>query len=341
MKQRLSSYLLLLFFIPQLGGCANSYPIAKVTLHVVNQDGKPISDTKIEASFWMGRENLSAYPDKEGFVSFQSPVLGDAAFSNEQTYHPIHKPNGKDKYYTTMIRKDFGNRSANVIDGKWQPWNPTIEFVLKEKKNPIPMYVAAPYKDRILPKQNIWIGLDMKRDDWVSPYGKGEHADIEVIHQVERSDEGKYIGSNFKIRFVDQEAGCYSFHYNAENNSYRFGLKSPYSANPNADYTKELLFSEWQDPQTRKWVEKQIPDDVGYIFRTRTRLDASGSLVGAHYGKIYPPEAYLFRPWQNGTSLIRLPFYLNPTENDLNLECGIDMNLHKKSHIPFADEVSP
>ena len=133
MKQRLSSYLLLLFFIPQLGGCANSYPIAKVTLHVVNQDGKPISDTKIEASFWMGRENLSAYPDKEGFVSFQSPVLGDAAFSNEQTYHPIHKPNGKDKYYTTMIRKDFGNRSANVIDGKWQPWNPIIEFVLKDR----------------------------------------------------------------------------------------------------------------------------------------------------------------------------------------------------------------
>lgn len=331
-----------LFFLPLLiaQGCQAQHPTTTVTLHVINQEGVPVTDTEITASFLYGREDIRKWSNKDGFVTFSSPVIGYAVFSNI-VYKTWHNPNGFDKYYNTMIRRNYSFPSKNAKDGKWQPWNPTIEFVLKEKKNPIPMYVATPYKDRILPKQNTWIGLDMKKDDWVSPYGKGEHADIEVIHQVERSDEGKYIGSNFKIRFVDQEAGCYSFHYNAENNSYRFGLKSPYSANPNADYTKELLFSEWQDPQTRKWVEKQIPDDVGYIFRTRTRLDASGNLVGAHYGKIYPPEAYLFRPWEDETSFIRLPFYLNPKENDLNLECGIDMNLHKKSHIPFADEVSP
>lgn len=132
MRQFLSSCLLLLLFIPQLGGCANSYPVAKVTLHVVNQDGKPVSDTKIRAGFWMGRDNLSVYPDEEGFVSFESPVLGDGVFCNELLYHPIRNPNVKDKYYLTIFRLQYASPSKNVKAGRWQPWNPTVTMVLKE-----------------------------------------------------------------------------------------------------------------------------------------------------------------------------------------------------------------
>ena len=65
------------------GGCLAQPPVAKITLHVVNQDGQPVSDTEIEAGFFIDDGNMPQFkkwPDKNGYVSFESPVLTDAGF---------------------------------------------------------------------------------------------------------------------------------------------------------------------------------------------------------------------------------------------------------------------
>lgn len=327
-KHGILFYVLLFSLVPHWGGCASNYPIAKVSLRVIDQEGNPVSDVKIRAGFWLGYENLSAYPNEEGIVTFTSPAVADAVFSNEQNYHPIHKPNGKDKYYPTIIRKDFGNRRANVIDGKWQPWNPTIEFVLKEKKNPIPMYANERQHDEPIPSRNEWCGFDIVKNAWVNPYGAGEHADIEIYHDWDGKLGNDYMGSTLKLRFPDKEAGYYAVQYDYDERYDHVGFKSPYQAEPSKIASNELKFYETRTPGTTRLERHLFPNGTIYIFRTRTRFDAQGRLIGAHYGKIYQPASTIFNFWF-GKSRIRLPFYLNPTENDTNLEFDPERNLLK------------
>ena len=172
-----------LFFLPLLiaQGCQAQHPTTTVTLHVVNQEGVPVTDTEITASFLYGREDIRKWPNKDGFVTFSSPVIGYAVFSNV-VYKTWRNPNGFDKYYNTMIRRNYSFPSKNAKNGKWQPWNPTIEFVLKEKKNPIPMYVNNDQHNEPIPARNEWCGFDMMKNAWTKPYGLGEHADIEIYY---------------------------------------------------------------------------------------------------------------------------------------------------------------
>ncbi len=52
------------------------------------------------------------------------------------------------------------------------------------------------------------------------------------------------------------------------------------------------------------------------MFRTRTRVDKDGNLVGAHYGKI-------LGRWLSDTEyMILSDGCFNPVENDVNIEDG-------------------
>lgn len=316
--------------------CFARYPVAKITLQVVNQDNVPVTDTEITASFWEGRQDIRKWPDANGYVTFSSQVIGDAVFGNA-TYKTIRNPEITDKYYKTIFRRFYTSPSKNSKDGKWQPWNPTIKCVLFERKNPIPMYANDRETSIDIPKRNEWCGFGMAKGAWVRPYGAGEHADIEVFHAWDGKKREACTGSILKMRFPDREAGYYAFIYEHREAMYEtLRFKSPYHAVPNETYRKEITFSEKYDPKAKAWEEHFIPDDTGYIFRTRTRFDAQGRLIGAHYGKIYQPRPPMLRVW-DGKGELRLPFYLNPTENDTNLEC--ERNLLKRRH--FDDYVEP
>ena len=58
------------------------HPQAKITLRVVNQNEKPVTDTEITASFENGKADIRKKPDENGYVTFSSPVMGSAIFSN-------------------------------------------------------------------------------------------------------------------------------------------------------------------------------------------------------------------------------------------------------------------
>lgn len=308
-------------------GCLAQYPQAMVTLRVINQDGVPVTDTEITASFEDGKEDIRKWPDKNGLVTFSSPVSGSVVFSNV-VYKTIRNPNGFNRYYNNTFRYMYLHPSKNVKEGKWQPWNPTLTMVLNERINPIPMYANWKCGITPIPIRNEWIGLDMTKNEWLPPYGNGVHADVEIIHEWDGKVAAEYTGSTLRIRFPDKDAGYYAFHYEVRKMYDTVRFKSPYHALPNETYQKEMIFSEKFDPQTKKWERHLFPDGTGYIFRTRTRFDNDGQLVGAHYGKIYQPAPPIFTFWF-GTSRIHLPFYLNPTENDTNIEFDPKQNLLK------------
>ena len=321
-------------------GCAQ-HPMAKITVHAVNQDGYPITDYNIQAAFEYGEECLSAFPDKNGFVTFKSPALTYALFSMLPKFN-IRNP-GTEKYYHNIIRYEFTNFKENVIDGKWQPWNPTIELVLKERLNPIPMYATSHWNELKIPLLNAWCGFDMVVNDWVSPYGSGSHADIEVFYQWDGFDGKNYHGSTLEVRFPDEKAGYYTFQYPYnETHGHQNSFISPYHAATFNTFNPKMSFSDIVELEKEPYGERifqhvksnHMKRGTGYIFRTRTRLDENGNLIGAHYGKIYPPDNVLFRRDHKGRCFLTLRYYLNPTENDTNLEYDPKHNL-------FMDKVKP
>ena len=330
--------LFLLSFLTSLG-CARLLPKAMVTLHVVNQDGKPVSDAEITANFEGGSEDdIIKYPDKNGYVTFTSPIFGCALFAN--TIHRDRSgPLKTNKYYPTRITRTYSDIREQVQDGKWMPWNPTIKFVLFERINPIPMYALGRQEPIFIPARNKWVGFDMMKNEWMPPYGIGKHADIEMFHAWDGKARPEYTGSALTLRFPDKDAGFYTFTYEHREMVYdTWRFRSPYHADPKKTYLQEVRFFEKFNPQKKVWTRRFIPDDTGYVFRTRTRFDDQGRLIGAHYGKIYQPYPPTLLVLYDGIEF-RLPFYLNPTENDTNLECDSKRNLLKRH--PWSEEVAP
>ncbi len=188
------------------------------------------------------------------------------------------------------------------------------------------MYATDSSNTLILPRLCAWCGFDMEVNDWVSPDGKGRHADVEFFHDWDGKWGEAYNGSIFKIRFPDRAAGVYPFTFGTKEQT--CGLLSPYHADPKEVYEQKLAFVEHLEG---KWFTGgDFPKGTGYIFRTRTRFDAQGHMIGARYGKLYPSTAFLFFPWRGGYTKIRLCYYLNPTENDTNLESDPKKNLFRK-----------
>ena len=325
-KSLLVIWLLTMFQV----GCLAHPPVATVTVHAINQDGKPVTDTEIVGTFENGKIDVTKWPDENGYVTFSSPVMGTALFFNKR-YRNIRNPDGFDKYYDGTVTRDYMNPAKYAVNGKWTQWSEPVTLVLKEYINPIPMYVNGRGESFRIPARNEWCGFDMEVYDWTAPYGKGVHADLEVFHKWDGKDRTEYTGSHLTIRFPDKEAGCYPFYYEHREKYDAWRLKSPYHADIHAAYTSSLEFYEKKHPGAKRLDSHLFPNGTGYIFRTRTRFDEKGKLVGARYGKIYQPHSSLLYFWVDGAR-IRIPYYLNPTENDTNLEYDMQHNLIKQIH---------
>ncbi len=297
-----------------------------VTLHVVNQDRKPISGMEISAGFWNdAKQDAHCFikeTDESGCITFRSEVIADAEFSNK-SQHKYCQPNLK-KYYTTLIRKSYIEASKNSKDGKWQPWNPTIEMIVKEVKNPIPMYAGSYLLGKKIPKFNQWFGFDMTCNDWVKPRGKGEIADIEVYCSWEGESWDNYTAIKFKLRFPGEYAGAYLFNCDTFSS-----YPAPYYAIKEALYQSEFNYGITKDTVTGQRTYHVLKETEGLVFRTRTRVDAEGNLISAHYGRIH---AFGTSSFDKGKAkgIIRLNYYFNPIENDTNLEFDHWQNLLDK-----------
>lgn len=322
----------LLLYVSFLGtsGCFARNPIAKITLHVVNQNNTPVKDVQIVASFWGGRENIIKSPNEEGYISYLSPVLGDAVFNNI-THRTAHNPNASDKYYATCLRHDYASPSKNVSGGRWVPWNPTVKMVLKEYVNPIPMY-ATGIKNRIeLPALNQWIGFDFEQNDWIAPWGAGTFCDLEVKCTWNGIKGETYNGYQVEFRMMKPYAGMYPFV--RDNTS---GLQSPYHASASTDYQHQMVFYERRDEATNRFSSNEFDLTKGLTFRTRTKVDDRGQLQSARYGKLYGVEGRLLQHVPGKPKMsITLAYYFNPTENDTNIEFDPEHNLleHIRGHI--------
>ncbi|NLX24982.1 MAG: DUF4198 domain-containing protein, partial [Lentisphaerae bacterium] len=136
--------------------CQSPNPMGKasVTVRVVDQDGMPVSGAEVRGGFEYTDYDGDSYKvltDTNGVISASGRLMS--------IFNCIVK---KDGYYESVevLRWKEAYPNAELKYGKWQPWNPTIEIVLKEKKNPIPLIVRN-FDEAVLPLENEPVGFDL------------------------------------------------------------------------------------------------------------------------------------------------------------------------------------
>jgi len=292
-----------------LPAAALALPTAKYTLKVVDESGMPIQGANASISFM--QPNSTGWGGKTNFVSGDTDINGIYTGQGETEQYGVYGA-GAAGFYDTSF-KYTGLKSVTGILGfrRWQPWNPTLEVVLKKIKNPIAMYAYD--TDWIeLPKKGEFVGYDLIKQDWLVPYGKGLTADFSLRITSDMRSQSDYE-IDFEIAFSNEVDGIQAFDIVTNGGS---EFKSDHFA-PATGYVNSFKNKREENPKKRLMPYKK--EGRNYYFRTRCDDDMENCLYGKIYGDI-----------EFSSKSVRFTYYLNPTPGDRNVEFDTKKNLFKQ-----------
>lgn len=260
-----------------LTSCIGS-PVS-VSLKVIDDDFRPVNWAHVRYNFYSVADTTL-----HGITSFGGRDFKVWTSTVGVGYRVV-----KEGYYDTGGRLGYGSHDLTVV--------------LREKKNPIPMYA----KKLVFPKtdgtNDTWIGYDFFAGEFVPPYGNGETADIEIRRKYLYKDLSNYK-ADMEVRFPNDGDGIVKFEI--PKHRYASKFRSDYNA-PAEGYINELRFYSYRSEGHPHYTNYER--GANYYFRIRTEFDHQGDVISAYYGKIYGEL--------NSHDKIA---YLNPTPNDRNVE---------------------
>ena len=314
MKNVLFSYI---FFIKiTLLTFAITPDIATVHFEVKDERGIPVSNINIKVSTlatYMGR--FVGSPKMQTF-SLLSDTNGVAT-----CIYPCYDSHGhymvfSDNYYFESgdysFKARLSSRSAislNIVDKREMG----VPVKVWRRRNPIPMYYADSLRIRLPSDQGAW-GFDLKKADWVTPYGIGENADF--VFEINLRKEGEVMSVIGAIVFAEND-GFYEHDMMASRT-----FRSTYSADPNAKYANRREF--FESNGNGKMRQPILEEKKYIVMRTRTRVDAEGNVTHANYSQIYGPVRI------KNMELFIPAIFFNHNPNDVNLEFDFKNNLFPK-----------
>ena len=282
---------------------------ARVEFKVVDDLGLPVSGATINVFFdmvdrGMGRRIIGD-TDTNGVYVAEAKTMG-----------VLEIKVSREGYYSSTDRISFIDmgREHDVKGGRWQPWGMQKEIVLRPIKNPVA--IRTPVDWRWTREANQWIGFDLEKSAFVSPYGDGQTTDFEIYFEWDGGLGRKYSGVVKKIRFPQKFSGGYY-----EDVCSFSSFKGAYSANPEAEYVTQFEFyeKELRDPNTgivKKRDFKGFDPGKVLVVRSRCKTDDQGNLTSARY---FQMSNLQFSCGEKGVAL-RCGIVYNPVENDTNLE---------------------
>jgi hypothetical protein len=286
---------------------------AMMTFCVIDDEGHPVTEANIETGFDDPAPGQSIYNQKTD-TNGSCVVTGN---TRGGMWFRITKAD----FYQTEGNCYFRSKTPPyVVDGKWQPWNLANTVVLKPIKNPVAMYVKQ--VEAVIPVLDQSVGFDLEKGDWVVPHGTGSSSDF--VFKFSFKTKPQTYKDDFKtqmtLSFSNSKDGILDVTIPVEQFNEHSVLKLPYQAQSN-DYRSAY---EWQSTRING-KSAIIPECGDYIFRVRTKVDDSGKIISALYGKIHGSI-------ETGGYLQALPrllftYYLNPTPNDRNIEFDPEKNL--------------
>jgi len=336
---------------------------AKMTLRIVDEAGMPVSNAVPSVVFLLPKAVSNTVV--RGLSNEEGLFVAEGVSTKS-----IGGYVSKDGYYSTNFKCPRGNpadpydNASKVKDGRWLPWNPTIPVVLREIRNPIPMYATGVDFAKAFPCDKD-IGFDCEKRDWVDPHGTGEVADFivrmvamelpeQVIKEVaditaaQEAAKDRNAAARFGMDLRRIDRAYYKLVISSVDNDGGFIRKqkvkdsefvSVYEA-PEYGYTPSFETSMEKPP----YYEPPNPNDLTggeyLIFKSRIQRDSKGKIVSANYGKIYGPLEHLFSRKDN-LGALKFHYYFNPTPNDRNLEFDTSKNLYKKAkgeHVTLNDK---
>lgn len=279
-------------------------PQAKITVRVLDERRNPVSGADVRATLQKAELNPQNWgTGRDNKLAVESTGSdGEATFEG---YSDGELGGGvrKDGYYRGWWQP---YKFVQRTEDRWQPWNPTVDVVLKQIVSPIAMY--AHRVNRALPTESETSGFDLFVGDFVAPYGRGATADLTL--KLEPADSPTPREQHkLVVSFQNSKDGLVPFSPLAEARGSL--LKSPYNA-PDSGYLPRWTVTRHQ-PETGASANYD-PRKHGYFFRIRSVTDSSGKIVSANYGKIYG-------------DFMNFTYYLNPTPNDRNIEFDPKRNL--------------
>lgn len=275
----------------------------KECFRVVDIEGMPVTNANIRCTFWMGGgsagwQSTCGSTDTNGFCTITGVSRADMEYL--VTKGGCYNSHGKIDYMAT-------HSVPAVVDGKWQPYAELRTVVLKRIKKPTRMSASDGLTYYKYPPQGQWTGFDLYKRDWVYPKGSGDVPDVTIRIDKEKTEDG-YV-KTMEVAFTNTPfAGAYEM----TEDSYS-DLKSMYEANTNALLPKVFKYTFKRGKRGSE--RNELGEGKYLVFRTRTKVDAEGSLKSAHYGMIFGNWRFCEK---GGMAIERIVF--NPMPNDANLE---------------------
>ena len=223
----------------------------------------------------------------------------------------------KEGYYRSVFHLPFATGQERIDDDRWLPWNPTIPVVLREIRNPIPMYVKI--FDGIL-TNGATCGFDCEAGDFVEPYGRGVESDFMVTCKG-AGIPGTKTTHSIEMLVPDPAGG-----FMAKKKHSSSAFKADYLA-PEQGYSTNIFAKMEYDSQHGVSGSSVFYGDEYLVFKSRIKRDEEGNIVSANYGKFYSGIEFMRGVGEHvGVGFL---YYFNPTPNDRNIEFDGKNNLFK------------
>lgn len=293
---------------------AFALPSAKVTLKVIDSEENPLVNAKAFVDFYEKQGLFSGKTTKK-----VNTARGGLATISGKSMGAIDYGAVKEGYYPTLHRLFLKKDRKASLFNRYQPWNPTLDVVLKKIKNPVSlsarnMEIDGLHRYLIIPARDKKIGFDLLEADWVAPYGKGIIPDF-IFEYSGEAQSKRVFDYTLKLSFAEAKDGIQAVSAPVR---YTSVLRLPYEA-PTEGYNGQLN-QRYARVETH-YIHQDFPEDRNYFFRIRTKLDEQGNVVSALYGKIHGNIKF------DTEGKIGFIYYLNPRPNERNLEFDPDQNL--------------
>jgi hypothetical protein len=291
----------------------SGWPKARLTVHVVGEDGTAIQGAKLIFGFstkmdYAARDLVEGLTDSSGNFTAEGYTGGrlDVQIS-------------KDGYYEGWSNNPIYQKDDGL--GHWLPWDQTFTTILRKIGKPIPMYVRR-FGGAIPSAINEPCGFDVEEGDWVAPYGKGKVADFIMTFTYLKYTDYNNNEATATITFSNDGDGIQEVHLPKEFSNSRFTW--PREA-PETDYQPKFdMHHLWSMSGHDTVMTDTVKGVEGYFFRVRT-VKQGNQIVSALYGKITGGIGIGPNEGKNGYT--GFTYYLNPTVNDRNMEWDPKKNL--------------
>jgi hypothetical protein len=282
--------------------CAGCQPKARITVRVVDDDGKSVEGAEVTV-LGLSKEETGE-TDRQG--SFTATVRNGKS--------SVDLVADKKGFYS--IHRHIYEFAGGLTNGRWIPWNPEVELQSRRKGKPARMIEKK--VEEYLPVLNASVGYDLVIGDWVQPHGLGRTNDFVFSATRNLANRSEPSGA-LELRFTCHGDGLIQRKIHLRND---YGLRLP-SLAPISGYSNRWLFSyssKLNSGNRQADVQSSSSEDDNYYVRIRSQVNERGEIVTALYGKIHWGIHYALGDTNlnpmaghtNSMPWVRFLYYLNP-----------------------------